>query len=162
VNIRLLLILAVAITAASIAISPVYADPVNGNLKYTTFSGFPNVWSIDFNSDGASFINFINDMSLCSTQGADGIAGNPQNPDLLLVGGQGNRINTCQISAPNAVTSIATPQNIPVFHLEVPDANRVFGNGIPGALVEHTINGDGSLLVLLLLFLQPQVVLEIL
>ena len=143
-NIRLLLILTVAITAASIAISPVYADPVNGNLKYTTSAGGQNVWSIDFNSDGASFINFMNDMNLCSTQGADGIAGNPQNPDLLIVGGQANRINTCQISAPNAVTSIASLGS--VFHLEVTDSTTVFGNAFFGStLVSHTINPDGSL-----------------
>jgi len=133
----------VAITAASIAISPVYADPVNGNLKYTTSSGGQNVWSIDFNSDGASFINFMNDMNLCSTQGADGIAGNPQNADLLIVGGQANRINTCSIS-----TGIATPINSlgSVFHLEVTDPTTVFGNRFSGStLVSHTINPDGSL-----------------
>ena len=131
-----------AITAASIAISPVYADPVNGDLKYTTFRGGQNVWSIDFDYDGAVTFATMNDVNLCSTQGADGISGNPQNPDLLLVGGQGNRINTCSISTGTA-TVFNSP--VPVFHLEVPDANRVFGNGIPGALVEHTINGDGSL-----------------
>jgi len=143
VNFRLLLILTVAITAASIAISPVYADPVsNGNLKYTTFSGGQNVWSIDFDYDGAVTFTTMNDVNLCSTQGADGISGNPQNADLLLVGGQGGRINTCSIS-----TGVATVFNSPVsvFHLEVPDANRVFGNSIPGPLVEHTINVDGSL-----------------
>jgi len=103
-----------------------------------------NVWPIDFNSDGASFINFMNDVNLCSTQGADGIAGNPQNADLLLVGGQGGRINTCSIS-----TGVATVFNSPVsvFHLEVPDATTVFGNGIPGLLASHTINPDGSLVV---------------
>jgi len=143
VNFRLLLILTVAITAASIAISPVYADPVsNGNLKYTTFSGGQNVWSIDFDYDGAVTFTTMNDVNLCSTQGADGISGNPQNPDLLLVGGQGNRINTCSISTGTA-TVFNSP--VPVFHLEVPDANRVFGNSIPGPLVEHTINVDGSL-----------------
>jgi len=145
VNFRLLLILTVAITAASIAISPVYADPANGNLKYTTSSGGQNVWSIDFNSDGASFINFMNDMNLCSTQGADGIAGNPQNADLLLVGGQANRINTCSIS-----TGTATVFNSPgsVFHLEVPDPTTVFGNAFfGGPLISHTINPDGSLVV---------------
>ena len=141
-NIRLLLILTVAITAASIAISPVYADPVNGDLKYTTFRGGQNVWSIDFDYDGAVTFATMNDVNLCSTQGADGISGNPQNPDLLLVGGQGIRINTCSISTGTA-TVFNSP--VPVFHLEVPDANRVFGNSIPGPLVEHTINGDGSL-----------------
>jgi len=135
----------VAITAASLAISPVYADQTGGNLKYTTFSGGQNVWSIDFLYDGVATIGFLNDVNLCSTQGADGIAGNPQNVDLLLVGGQNNgQINTCSIST-GVATSFASPTN--VFHLEVPTATTVFGNGIPGQLISHTINPDGSLVV---------------
>jgi len=141
VQIKLLIFTALLFTIGMFS-SPVFGDAVSGNLKYTTFQGGQNVWSIDYSYDGVSTITFSNDVNLCSTNGADGILGNPQNPDLLLIGGQGPRINTCSIST-GAVVTYASPVN--VYHMEVPDATTVYGNSIPGALAYHTINPDGTL-----------------
>ena len=145
VNIKLLLILSVILSTAGMT-SPASADPVaTQKLFYTTFQGGQNVWSVDFSYDGAATVILGVSQNLCSTAGADGIAGNPQNPDLLLVGGQNSGvINTCSISTG---TATAFPSLTNVFHLEVPDSTTVFGNGIPGSLVKHTINPDGSLTV---------------
>ena len=139
------MILTGIITISGISFDNAFAHPTSGNLKYTTFSGGQNVWSIDFVFDGAT-INFMNDVNLCSTNGADGIAGNPQNPDLLLVGGQGNHINTCSIST--GIDMTYTSPTSRVYHLEVPDATHVFGNDFTGGpLISHVINPDGSLVV---------------
>lgn len=120
----------------------VSASPVSGDLFYTIYSGTPNVKKVAFNYDGASSFTLGTKTVIGSTPGADGIAGNPQNSDLLLVGGQGGRINTISKST-GTVHSYVSP--VSVFHLEVANPTTVYGSGIPGALAWHTINPDGSL-----------------
>jgi len=117
------------------------ADPFSGDLFYTRFSGSPNVKKVTATFDGATFTLGAT-SSIGTTTGADGISGNPQNSDLLLVGGQGGRINTISKSTGTA-TVYASP--VSVFHLEVSDPTTVYGSGIPGFLAKHTINPDGSL-----------------
>jgi len=142
-------VIPVLFTLAVVSISGVPLESAFANnvptqtLFYTTFSGAPNVFSVNFSYDGIITASLGASTALCTTVGADGIAGNPQNSDLLLVGGQSNaRISNCSIST-GTVTFVNTATN--VFHLEVTDATTVFGNGIPGPLVSHTVNPSGSL-----------------
>jgi hypothetical protein len=117
------------------------ATPVSGEIFYTQYQGTPNVSKVSFDFDGTTF-TLGTPTSIGTTVGADGIAGNPQNANLLLVGGQGPRINTISKSTGTA-TPYASPVN--VYHLEVSNSTTVFGSGIPGFLARHTINADGSL-----------------
>ncbi len=132
------------VSFSGVALESAFADNVPPQtLFYTTFSGAPNVFSVVFTYDGILTASVGASTALCTTVGADGIAGNPQNSDLLLVGGQNNgRISNCSISS-GVVTFVNSPTN--VFHVEVTDATTVFGNGIPGVLISHTVNPGGSL-----------------
>ncbi len=116
--------------------------PISGELFYTKFSGAPNVKKVSFTYDGSTTFSLGTPVSIGTTFGADGIAGNPQNSDLLIVGGQGPRMNTISIST-GAATAFASPGSI--FHLAVTDPTTIFGSGIPGAMARHGINPDGSL-----------------
>lgn len=131
------------LSLTSIPMNSAFADPASGTLFYTTFTDTPNrVYSIDFTYDGASTFSVANDTPICSGIGADGISQNPQNPDLLLIGGQASLIHTCSKSTG---TTVATTSNGPlIFHLEVPDATSVYGNSIPGQPVYFTINAGGT------------------
>jgi len=133
------------ILISGLPISPVFAnsiDPlVTDKLFFTTFSGGQNVHEVDIAFDGATF-TLGTPNNLCSTNGADGISVNPQNTDLLLIGGQGPRINTCDITNGNVV-EYPSPET--VFHLEVSDPNTVYGTAIPGSMARHVIMAGGSL-----------------
>jgi hypothetical protein len=122
--------------------SPVWAGSISGTLYYTRFSGAPNVKSVSFSYDGLGTFALGAPATIGTTAGADGIAGNPQDPDLLLVGAQGGAINTI---SKTTGTPTAYPSPVAVFHLDVADATTVYGSGIPGFLARHTINPDGSL-----------------
>ena len=119
----------------------VSADVITGDIFFTTFAGGTNVHRVSTDFDGMSTFTLGTPIGIGSTAGADGISGNPQNPDLLLIGGQGGNINTISKST-GTVTVYASP--VSVFHLEVPDPTTVYTTGIPGPLVRHTINADGS------------------
>ncbi len=121
--------------------SSLWATPVTGEIFYTRFFGSPNVKSVSVNFDGTTF-TLGTPASIGTTAGADGIAGNPQNPNLLLVGGQGPQINTIHR---NTGVASSTGSIGSVFHLEVPDNTTVLGSGIPGGLVRHTIAPGGAL-----------------
>jgi len=139
------MILTGIITISGISFDNAFAHPASDTLFYTTHRDTPDrVYSIDFTYDGAATFNVLNDTPLCSGIGADGIAQNPNNPDLLLIGGQGTVIHTCSKSGGGTVPTTSNgPQ---IFHLEVPmvPANSVYGNSIPGQPVFFTINGDGT------------------
>lgn len=117
------------------------ASITSGDLYFTRFSGTPNVQTVTYDFDGVSF-TLGTPAAVGTTVGADGITGNPKNSDLLIVGGQGPRINTISKST-GLATSYASP--VSVFHLEVPDGDYVFATGIPGAMARHFINADGSI-----------------
>ena len=118
-----------------------FATPVSGDLYFTVYAGSPNVLKTTFNYDGSSTFTLGAPVPIGTTIGADGIAGNPQNSALLLVGGQGPRINTINKTT-GTPTAYGSPVN--VYHLAVTDSTTVYGSGIPGALAKHTINPDGS------------------
>jgi hypothetical protein len=126
---------------AGALLSSAFADSFEGELFYTRYGVSPNVRKVSVSFDGTTF-SVGSPVTVGTTVGADGITGNPQNPDLLLVGGQGNRINTISKS-----TGVATVYTSPadVYHLAVPTPTTVLGSGIPGGLARHTINADGSL-----------------
>ena len=123
--------------------SPAFAvTPASDTLFYTTFSGGQNVHKVDVTFDGASFV-IGTPVNIASTPGADGIAGNPQDPDSVLVGGQGSAIHNVKISDGSFVTTVSP---VSVFHLEVPDANTVYGAGIPtNGFSSHPIDGAGNI-----------------
>ena len=92
-----------AITLSAILFSmtitiPAFADSVTGDIFYTRFGGTPNVKEVSVNYDGVSTFTLGTPIAIGTTPGADGIAGNPQNSDLLFVGGKGfdiSPINSC-------------------------------------------------------------------
>jgi hypothetical protein len=141
-KIRTTLVAVSALTAVLGAGTAALADAITGDLFYTRFSGAPNVKKVTFSYDGASTFTLGTPVAIGTTPGADGIAGNPKNADLLIVGGQGADISTISKST-GAVTTVGSP--VSVFHLEVPTSNVVLGSGIPGALARHSIGAGGAL-----------------
>lgn len=132
-----------AALAVSVALLPALsiANPITTDLFFTTFAGGTNVWRVNSSYDGV--IHTLGaPVAIGATAGADGIAGNPQNADLLITGGQGPSINTISRTT-GIATAVASP--VSVFHLEVTGPNTIFGSGIPGALARHTINPGGSI-----------------
>jgi len=117
-----------------------FATAITGEIFYTRFSGAPNVKKASFSYDGASTFTLGTPVSIGTTPGADGIAGNPKNPDLLIVGGQGGRVNSISEST-GTVSSVGSP--VAVYHLEVPTSNVVLASGIPGTLARHPIGAGG-------------------
>ena len=125
ITITTILILSVTTLA-----TPAFADSTSETLFFTTFGGGMNVHKVEISYDGIVTFTQPAPVNIATTVGADGIAGNPQDADSLLVGGQGLRIHNVRISD-GMVTTTASTLN--VFHLEVPDANTVYGTGIPSA-----------------------------
>ena len=139
ITITTILILSVTTLA-----TPAFADPTSETLFFTTFGGGMNVHKVDVSYDGIVTFTQPAPVNIASTSGADGIAGNPQDADSLLVGGQGLRIHNVRISDGNVVTTVSPAI---VFHLEVPDANTVYGTSIPGgAIAVHPIDVSGNVL----------------
>lgn len=133
----------VLITGLTLSLSAA-ATPISGELFYTTFSGGTNVHKVDYGYDGASIFSLTNNVGIAAVAGADGITGNPNDANSLLIGGQGPRIH--RVTKTGATTqTLATPAG--VYHLEVPSSSTVYGTGIPssGTFTRATINPDGSL-----------------
>lgn len=122
------------------AAGPAMADAITGELFFTTYNGGQNVHRVTVSYDGAATFTLGTPTNVGSTVGADGITGNPKNSDLLIVGGQGNQVNT--ISKTTGVTTL-TPSPVAVFHLAVPTLDTVLVSGIPGALARHPILAGG-------------------
>ncbi len=119
------------------------ANPISAELFYTTFSGGVNVHKVKLDYDGTT-VTLSGNTGIASVAGADGIAGNPNDPDSLLIGGQGNRIHRLKKDGTLLQTKATTGR---VFHLEVADNNTLYGTGIPSfnSFDRVTINPDGSL-----------------
>jgi len=136
------------------AIAVVPATPTTGKVFYTLFDQSTpfNVKSVDFSyNSGTNTLTLTNEVDIAHTPDADGIVVNPQDPDLLIIGttlnntpldGTDDNLATVVI-ADGTVTPFSSP--IPTFHLELADATTIYAAGIPGGLVSHTINADGSL-----------------
>ena len=123
ITITTILILSVTTLA-----TPAFADSTSETLFFTTFGGGMNVHKVVVSYDGAVTFTQPAPVDIASTPGADGIAGNPQDADSLLVGGQGFKIHNVKLSTGTFVTTVSPAT---VFHLEVPNANTVYGTGIP-------------------------------
>ncbi len=146
---------AVCLTTGVLA-APGWAVTFDFELYYTLFSGEERVKRLDFTyDDGGGGISGVTKTLIATatqmagapgsggTAGADGIVGNPNDPDSLLVGGQ----NTGRIFNVNKAGGVdsATPAGVSTaFHLEVPDATKMYVTGIPGALGEVPLMPDGS------------------
>lgn len=137
-----ILVLAVAVVCLSVGSRYVSASVVTGEIFYTLFSGTPNVKKVSVDYDGGSLFTLGTKTSIGTTPGADGISGNPQNSDLLIVGGQGGDISTISKTT-GTVTTVSSPTA--AFHLEVSDPVTVYSTGIPGAMSRHPILGNGDL-----------------
>jgi hypothetical protein len=130
------------ISISGLPLSPANADSTSDTLFFTQFNNSPNVSSVTFTYDGAVTFSLGVPNAIGTTPGADGISGNPQNSDLLIVGGQGNDIST--ISKTTAtVDTVASP--VASFHVEVTSDDLVLTSGIPAGLARHTILGTGLL-----------------
>ncbi len=133
------------VIAAAILATPGFSEgggAIEGELFYTRYSGSPNVKSVPFTYDGSSNFYLGAPISIGTTNGADGVAHNPQNTDLLIVGGQGPRVNLIH-KRTGAASSFPCP--VAAYHLEVVGLEMVFAAGIPGPLARHPILSDGTL-----------------
>lgn len=135
--------LLIGIVVAQALVLSARANPVNGDLFYTRYADAPNVKSVQFSYDGVSNFSFtLPPTVIGTTPGADGIVGNPQNSNLLIVGGQGNDISTINRTT-GAVTTYFSPTT--AFHLAVADSTTLLASGIPGGLARHAILAGGGL-----------------
>lgn len=120
------------------------ASPITGEIFFTTFSGGTNVHKVTVNYDGVSTFTLSGQTGIAAVEGADGIAGNPNDANSLLIGGQGNRIHRVRKDGTLVQTKTTDTS---VFHLEVPNNNVVYGTSIPSSTTFNavTLNGDGSM-----------------
>ena len=135
--------LAVTTVLSAVVALPMVASatPFVGEIFYTRFSGTSRVEKVTTGFDGTTF-TLGSPVTISSGHGADGIAGNPQDPGSLLVGGQGGAVIRVQRDG-SGFTSFPSP--VSAFHLEVPSTTSLFASGIPGALARIPINASGSL-----------------
>lgn len=150
---RILKVLAVA--AFGLASAGSWATPVTADIFYTTYTAVSGtgitgthtyrVWSSTLSYDGASTLSISTPYGISSTTGADGIAQNPQNSDLLIVGGQGVYVHSVSKST-GAYTSIVGGSGVSPFHLEVDTATHGFTTGIPGSNIgQFSVAASGAL-----------------
>ncbi|MEE8450876.1 MAG: hypothetical protein V3R99_03145, partial [Thermoguttaceae bacterium] len=119
------------------------ASVTQGDLFYTVYSGFNRVKKVSYNFDGSTF-SLGTPTVLASGIGADGIAGNPNDANSVLVAGQGSGLlHRVSRSGGGVLQSAGTISN--AFHLEVADSSTLYVSGIPGALGRVALNGDGSI-----------------
>ena len=127
------------------AVGETLADSISGELFYTRFEvpANDNVRKLSYRFDGTTFTTGT-PVTIGTTNGADGIAGNVENFNLLIVGGQGKVINTIDRNT-GATTETDSP--VDVFHVEIVGESKffVFGSGIPGSLVRHPILSSGAI-----------------
>ncbi len=142
-------VIPVLFTLALVSISGVpfqsaYADDVvSQTLFYTTFAGGTNVNQVTISyNEFLATLTIGPSSNIASTPGADGLTGNPQDANSLLIGAQnGAQIHNINIMA-GTFTSTNTANGLPVYHLEIPDANTVYGMGIPSVgISSHPIVG---------------------
>jgi hypothetical protein len=127
--------------AASCCAARVMAGPVSGELFYTRYQDQPNVKKVAFTYDGSSFV-LASPTVVGTTPGADGIVGNPQNSNLLIVGNQGPAVSTIDRNT-GAVTTYSSP--VAAFHLSVPTSTTLLASSIPGNLARFDILSTGAL-----------------
>ena len=128
------------------------ANPITGELFYTRFAGTERVKKVDFAYDGATSFTLGTKTTLATGIGADGITGNPNDPNSLFIGGQGGSLHRVSRDGPstngagtNGVISSTSVPNA-TFHLEIPNSTTLYSSGIPGGAFNSTvINPDGSL-----------------
>ncbi|MDX2224442.1 MAG: PEP-CTERM sorting domain-containing protein [Rhodospirillaceae bacterium] len=155
-------LLASGFLAAMLAAGAAQAHPVTGTIYFTTYTAvispcggpFGRVWSSTVSYDGVSTFTAGCPTAVNSTAspggiiaGADGIAQNPQNSDLLIIGGQGPGLFNVSKST-GAWTSLSTPGGSD-FHLEVDTPTHGFAMGIPfGTIIQYGIAPGGGLSLL--------------
>ncbi len=119
----------------------VLATPVSGELYYTRYKGNPRVEKVAFDFDGTT-LTLGTPTPLASNIGADGIAGNPNDNNSLLVGGQGKVVY--RVAKSGGVIG-AAPTETFAFHIEVADSSALYVYGIPGQPSRVTLNPDGTI-----------------
>lgn len=119
-----------------------YATPISGELFYTLFSGSDRVKKTPYTYDGTAF-SFGSKTVLASGIGADGIAGNPNDPDSVLVAGQTTFVRRVSKTGAGVLQTKST--TVVAHHLEVYGSSTLFMAGIPGALGKLALNSDGSM-----------------
>jgi hypothetical protein len=113
------------------------ANPIIGELFYTRFAGTEQVKKVDFAYDGATSFTLGTKTTLATGIGADGITGNPNDPNSLFIDGQGGSLHRVSRDGPstngagtNGVISSTSVPNA-AFHLEVPNSTTLYSSGIP-------------------------------
>jgi hypothetical protein len=116
------------------------ANPIIGELFYTRFAGTEQVKKVDFAYDGATSFTLGTKTTLATGIGADGITGNPNDPNSLFIDGQGGSLHRVSRDGPstngagtNGVISSTSVPNA-AFHLEVPNSTTTrLNTGISSA-----------------------------
>jgi hypothetical protein len=130
----------------SCGFASLWADPAQGTLFYTTFSGGVNVHSVNYDYNGTTF-TLSGNTGLASTLGADGILFAPDGN--LLVAGQGN--NLTEVTTGGTIVKTVVP-GTGSFHLaltaDTPTAlvyNMCNGGCGVNAISAVTLSGGGLL-----------------
>jgi len=140
-NIFSLVFFIALLTVPGFAFNPIFANSTDGEIFYTRHT-ISEVKRVTYDFDGSTF-TLGTPVLIGNTPGADGISGNPQDADRLIVGGQGADISNIKKSDAT-VQTVASP--VDVFHLEVTSATTVLGSGVPGGVARHSLAvGTGDL-----------------
>jgi len=140
-NIFSLVFFIALLTVPGFAFNPIFATSTDGEIFYTRHT-ISEVKRVTYDFDGSTF-TLGTPVLIGNTPGADGISGNPQDADRLIVGGQGADISNIKKSDAT-VQTVASP--VDVFHLEVTSATTVLGSGVPGGVARHSLAvGTGDL-----------------
>lgn len=124
-----------AIRAAALlltcGLTGLWADSATGTLFYTTFAGGQNVWKVNYNFNGSTFV-LSGNTNVASTNGADGLLFAPDGN--LIVAGQGNTLT--EVTTGGTTVKTVAPGN-PAFHLAL-------NSNASNALLYSVANGSGA------------------
>jgi len=151
-----------AILLAGLAATFMWADPVSGNLFYTTFAGANRVFEVSFNFTGAAFTLGASTplTGIPPLKGADGLIFAPDGN--LLVGEQSNNlaeittagtlVTTVKPGSPSFALTLSSPaKNAIVYSLcnggcgtHAISAVTLSGGGLASNGVRYTVSGDDT------------------
>lgn len=107
------------------------ADAALGTLYFTTFDG--NLWSTNYNYDGAASFTLSAPSHIATTTGADGLLFAPDGN--LIVAGQSNNLEN-EVTAGGAILG-TDPSGTGAYHLAL-------ASNAPNAILYNMWNGPGS------------------
>jgi hypothetical protein len=109
------------------------ADSASGEMWYTTFNGGTNVWKVNYNYNGSTFV-LSGNTGVVAVNGADGLLFGPDGN--LMVAGQ-NSAHVTEVTTAGATVSTANTPGVGSYHLAL-DSNAA------NATMYSINNGSGG------------------